>query len=66
VRYGPGEGSSGVKHHHHVCTVCGDILEYDDFLKEDLRRVKRTTAEGLPNKYGFKITGHVFQFYGLC
>jgi Fur family ferric uptake transcriptional regulator len=66
ARYELAEGSSGVKHHHHlVCTGCGAILEYDDFLEEELRLVK-STEEGLSNQYGFKITGHVFQFYGLC
>jgi len=66
ARYELAEGSSGVKHHHHlVCTVCGAILEYDDFLEEELKLVKRT-EEGLSKKYGFKITGHVVQFYGIC
>ena len=66
ARYELAEGSSGVKHHHHlVCTGCGTILEYDEFLEEELGLVKRT-EEGLAKKYGFKITGHVFQFNGLC
>jgi Fur family ferric uptake transcriptional regulator len=66
ARYELAEGSSGVKHHHHlVCTGCGAILEYDDFLEEELKLVKRT-EEGLSKKYGFKITGHVVQFYGIC
>jgi len=66
TRYELAEDSSGVKHHHHlVCIRCGDILKYDDFLEEELKLVKRT-EEGLSRKYGFKITGHVVQFYGLC
>jgi Fur family ferric uptake transcriptional regulator len=66
ARYELAEGSSGVKHHHHlVCTGCGAILEYYDFLEEELKLVKRT-EEGLSKKYGFKITGHVVQFYGIC
>lgn len=66
ARYELAEGSSGVKHHHHlVCTGCGAILEYDDFLEEELKLVKRT-EEGLSKRYGFKITGHVVQFYGIC
>jgi Fur family ferric uptake transcriptional regulator len=66
ARYELAEGPSGVKHHHHlVCTGCGAILEYDDFLEEELKLVKRT-EEGLSKRYGFKITGHVVQFYGIC
>lgn len=66
ARYEIAESSSGVKHHHHlVCTGCSAILDYDDFLEEELKLVKRT-EEGLSKKYGFKISGHVFQFYGLC
>jgi len=66
ARYELAEGLRGVKHHHHlVCTGCGSIIEYDDFIDDELKLVKRT-EEGLSRKYGFKITGHVIQFYGLC
>ena len=49
----------GHHHHHLVCTECGktecvDICPMQDaYIKE---------AE----KKGFRITGHIFEFYGIC
>ena len=51
--------ADGHHHHHLVCTKCGrteciDICPVTEIYKEE--------AE----KKGFTITGHMFEFYGLC
>ena len=49
----------GHHHHHLVCTECGrteciDICPMNEIYEKE--------AE----KHGFLVTGHVFEFYGLC
>ena len=49
----------GHHHHHLVCTECGkteciDICPMNDQYEQEAARK------------GFTITGHVFEFYGLC
>ncbi|HAX60950.1 MAG TPA: ferric uptake regulation protein, partial [Elusimicrobia bacterium] len=58
--------SKGKKHHHHlVCTNCGRIVDYTDFIDDEIELLQ-LTEKGLSKKYNFKITGHLIQFYGLC
>jgi Fur family ferric uptake transcriptional regulator len=53
-------------HHHHViCSKCGKIIDYSDFLEEELELV-RQTEKHLSEKYNFKVEGHKIHFYGLC
>ncbi len=52
-------------HHHLVCTNCGRIVNYTDFINEEkefLQKVERVLSE----KYNFKITRHFIRFCGLC
>ncbi|MGD9642739.1 MAG: Fur family transcriptional regulator [Elusimicrobiales bacterium] len=58
---------AGTKGHHHhlVCASCRKIVDYKDFIKEETQLLRRA-EEGLSKKYGFRISGHVIQFYGLC
>lgn len=66
ARYELADGPSAKGHHHHlVCTSCRKIIDYSDFIKEEMELLRRT-EEGLAKKYGFKIKSHVMQFYGLC
>ncbi len=66
ARYELVEGPRGLAHHHHlVCTGCGAIIDYDDFVEDELKLLQRT-EKGLSKKFGFRITSHVMQFYGLC
>jgi len=66
ARYELAEGPKAVGHHHHlVCTSCGRIIDYKDFIDEERELLKRT-EKGLSKKYNFKITNHLIQFYGLC
>ena len=66
ARYELAEGPKGEGHHHHlVCTGCGRVIDYADFIDEELALLKKTEA-GLSGKYNFTITNHLIQFYGLC
>lgn len=66
ARYELAEGPKGMRHHHHlVCTDCNKVIDYTDFIDEEVDLL-RETEKGLSAKYNFKITNHVIQFYGLC
>jgi len=52
-------------HHHLICTGCGRIIDYRDFLDEELELVRKT-ERSLAKKYDFHITDHNIEFYGLC
>jgi len=66
ARYEIAEGPRGEAHHHHlVCTGCGRIIDYADFMAEELALLKKTEAE-LSKKYNFRIINHLIQFYGFC
>lgn len=66
ARYELAEGSKKVSHHHHlVCTKCKRVVDYTDFIDEELELLKKT-EKGLSKKYKFNIQNHLIQFYGLC
>lgn len=66
ARYELSESPKGIGHHHHlVCTGCGRIVDYTDFIEDEIELLKQT-EKGLGEKYHFKITNHLIQFYGLC
>jgi len=65
-RYELSEGPEGFRHHHHlVCTGCGRIIDYTDYLDSEKELINRTES-GLSEKYGFTINNHLIRFYGLC
>ena len=49
----------GVHHDHMVCTQCGEIIEFNDDVLEDLQ-------EKLAAEYGFFMLQHKMEIYGLC
>ncbi|MFO7979798.1 MAG: Fur family transcriptional regulator [Candidatus Aminicenantes bacterium] len=58
--------NSEEKHHHHlICTQCGKVIDYTDFVEEELELINKT-EQRLKKKHGFKITDHNFEFYGIC
>ncbi|MFH1856076.1 MAG: transcriptional repressor, partial [Candidatus Omnitrophota bacterium] len=66
ARYELAEGPEGTHHHHHlVCTECNRVIDYTDFINDEIELLNQT-QKSLEEKYKFKITGHVIQFYGLC
>jgi Fur family ferric uptake transcriptional regulator len=52
-------------HHHLVCTGCGRIIDYSDFVKEELELVRKTET-ALAKRHRFRIDGHRIEFLGLC
>jgi Fur family ferric uptake transcriptional regulator len=65
-RYELAEGPEGYEHHHHlVCTSCNRVVNYTDFIDEEVELLKKT-EQGLSKKYNFDIKNHLIQFYGLC
>lgn len=66
ARYELSEGPKSIGHHHHlVCIGCGRIIDYTDFIDEEIELLRKT-EKGLSKKYNFKITNHLIQFHGLC
>jgi len=66
ARYELAEGPKGARHHHHlVCTGCGRVIDYTDFIDDEIELLSRT-EKGLSEKFNFQITNHLIQFYGLC
>ena len=66
ARYELAEGPKGARHHHHlICSKCRRVVDYTDFIDDELELLNRT-EKGLSRKYNFKITSHLIQFYGLC
>jgi len=65
-RYEFAEGPKGAHHHHHlVCTECNKVIDYTDFIDDEVELLNQT-EKGLGKKYKFKITNHLIQFYGVC
>jgi Fur family ferric uptake transcriptional regulator len=52
-------------HHHLVCTKCNRIIDYDDFIDEEVKLLKEMEKK-LSKKYDFDINNHLIQFYGVC
>ena len=53
------------QHHHLVCMHCNTVIDYNDFINEELKLMEKTKNE-LSHKYHFKIRHHTVHFYGLC
>ncbi len=59
------DDDSSSHHHHLICTNCGRIIDYAEFIEEELELINKTKQE-LEKKYDFEIRNHTLQFYGLC
>jgi Fur family ferric uptake transcriptional regulator len=64
-RYELKSGNKKDHHHHIICTKCGKIIDYRDFVREELELVKKT-EETLAKKHDFLIMDHNIEFLGLC
>ncbi len=54
------EHKNDPSHHDHlVCTACGKIVE---FVSPEIEELQNEIAQ----KYGFKLTNHIHQLFGLC
>ena len=64
-RYELARGPKNEHHHHLICTSCGRIIDYRDFIDEEAK-VLNQVEEVLSQKHNFKINSHQIHFYGLC
>jgi Fur family ferric uptake transcriptional regulator len=64
-RYEFTSGEKKEHHHHLICTNCGKIIDYSDFVEEELELVKKA-EKNLAKKYNFTVKDHNIEFYGLC
>lgn len=53
------EQDFGHHHDHLICTNCGTIKEFEN---NTIEKVQKTVAK----KYGFKLSHHKMELYGLC
>lgn len=54
------------EHHHHlVCLTCGKIIDYNDFIDDELKFFNKI-QKSLSQKYKFNIENHEVYFYGHC
>ena len=66
ARYELINNPGGKAHHHHlICVRCSEIIDYTEFFDEEIDFIKKTTGK-LSRKYGYKITDHLINFYGIC
>ncbi len=64
-RYELKSGEKKDHHHHIICTKCGKIIDYRDFVQEELELIEKT-EEALAKKHDFLILDHNIEFLGLC
>ncbi len=58
-RYEINESSTAHHHHHLICLACGQVIEFEGDLLEDLETV-------ISKKSNFTIVDHQVKFYGYC
>ena len=46
-------------HHHLVCSRCGQVIDFDQCVADQM-------TQELSSRFGFQITSHLLEFYGLC
>lgn len=66
VRFELLQGPNCAKYHHHlVCTACNSIIEYSDFLDEEIEILQMIQSK-LSKKFDFIVMNHLVQYFGLC
>lgn len=63
INFGP--KMKGQHHHHLVCVRCKRVIDYSDFVDEELELIRKT-EKSLEQRHNFQIHNHVIEFYGLC
>lgn len=49
----------GGHHHHLVCSVCHQVIEFDDCVLGEIERL-------ICNRYQFEVQSHLLELYGKC
>lgn len=65
ARYELTEGPHATHHHHLVCRNCGRIIDYADYLEDEVKMVNKVERL-LEKRHDFKIDSHQLHFYGVC
>jgi len=66
ARYELLNNPGGKGHHHHlICVKCKKIIDYRDFIDDEIHCLGKT-QDMLSQKYNFQIIDHTVSFYGLC
>lgn len=65
IRYEYRSNEKKDHHHHFICKKCGKIVDYNDFVDEELDLVRKA-EKNLARKYHFIVHDHNIEFYGLC
>lgn len=47
-------------HHHMICSACGQVIEFDDCILEEV------FAEKIGAPFGFQVQGHLLELHGRC
>jgi len=50
----------GKGHHHFVCSRCGAVIEIEGEC------CWAEVAQSFAQRFGFEVTGHLLELYGLC
>ncbi len=64
-RYEFRSGKKSDHHHHLICSNCGKIIDYREFVEEELEFINKAEKK-LEAKFSFKILDHNIEFIGLC
>lgn len=59
IRYQVLDPHKAHEHHHLICQRCGNILDMQDDLLDNLENK-------IKDIYGFKVLNHKVKFYGIC
>lgn len=46
-------------HHHLVCSQCGRVVDFEQCMADGM-------TQELTERFGFRITSHLLEFYGVC
>ena len=49
----------GEHHDHLICTICGDIVEFEDDAIEERQ-------DAIAQRYGYAVVSHKHEIYGVC
>ncbi|MCA9976660.1 MAG: transcriptional repressor, partial [Anaerolineales bacterium] len=50
---------AGGHHHHLVCSVCHQVIEFDDCVLGEIERL-------ICDRYHFQMQSHLLELYGRC
>lgn len=64
-RYELLEKSTEEHHHHLICLECNKIVDYTDFMDEEIKMIEKL-EKAFFKKYKFEIKSHQIFFYGIC